>query len=271
MKKTIILLTIICLVISNSAFAVDFNDGESYIASRSAIIEITTNNSIIVKMLLSQAINYQDAFNNRLSDRVYHYIVERIFDNKLMQGQKITESDIAKELKISNAPVREAMIKLDQEGWINRYPNRGAYISNYKDPESCKQLYSLRLCLEMGAFSHLTEIASEQQLAELERIVLDIENGIEKHQISAYRQADTIFHLTVAEFAGGQRLREMLSPVLMQIFVIVFSQNFNPKDESPVANHRALYEAIASHDSMKSRMLISEHIHSQALAHNIEM
>ncbi len=224
------------------------------------------NSTAVVRIITDRA-----AFRSRLSDRVYHYIVERIFENELASGQKITESDIAKELRISTAPVREAMIRLDQEGWIDRYPNRGAYISNHRDSESCRQLYSLRLCLEIGAFSHLAVTASEEQIAELERIVQDIEKGIETHKISPYCQADATFHLAVAEFAGGQRLRDMLRPVVTQIFVIVFSQGLTPKDVSLAACHRALYEAIASHDPHKASMLISEHIYSQAMAHNIEI
>jgi DNA-binding GntR family transcriptional regulator len=228
--------------------------------------DTTRSISLISRKLIEKA-----AFSIRLSDRVHDYIVERIFENELAQGQKITESDIAKQLKISTAPVREAMIRLDQEGWIDRYPNRGACISNHTDAENYRQLYSLRLCLETGAFSHLAVTATNEQLAELERIVQDLEEGIASHQVTPYRQADTGFHLTVAEFAGGQRLKEMLSPVLMQTFVLVFSQDFSPIDESPTACHRALYEAIASHDPHKASKLISEHIQSQAVAHNMEI
>jgi len=211
------------------------------------------------------------AFNHRLSDRVYDYVVERIFINDLKQGQKITESDIAKELQISTAPVREAMIRLGQEGWVDRFPNRGAYISNHRDAENCRTLYSLRLCLETGAFSHLAQTATDYEINALDNIVKELEQGIEKHQVSPYRQADTVFHLAVAEFAGGQRLKEMLSPVLMQIFSTVFSHDFTPKDECPSATHRELYRSIASHDPEKASRLISDHIYSQATAHGIEV
>ena len=210
-------------------------------------------------------------FKHRLSDRVHDYVVERIFNNELKQGQKITESEMANELLISTAPIREAMIRLDQEGWIDRFPNRGAYISKHSDIDSCRKLYSLRLCLEYGAFFHLAQTATDDQLKVLDSIVKDLEKGVEEHQVSPYRQADTIFHLTVAEFAGGKRLKEMLSPVLMQTFVIVFSKDFTPKDESPAATHRSLYEAIASHDPKKATQLISDHIYSQAKAHDIEI
>ena len=232
-------------------------------------IDFRTTNTSAKKSMVSLVSPNRQSFGNRLSDRVYDYVVERIFKNDFKQGQKITESDLAKELKISTAPVREAMIKLDQEGWIDRFPNRGAYISNHSDCDNCQQLYSLRLCLEIGAFSHLAATASVEQIAELERIVIELEEGIETSQVSPYRQADTVFHLAVAEFAGGVRLREMLSPVLMQIFVIVFSHDFIPKDESLSASHRALFEAIATHDPKHASELISEHIHSQASAHNI--
>ena len=221
--------------------------------------------------MLSVVTSGKPIFNNRLSDRVYDYVVERIFLNELKQGQKITESDMAKDLRISTAPVREAMIKLDQEGWIERFPNRGAYISNHRDTDSCKQLYSLRLCLEIGAFSCLAQTATEEQLQFLMSVVIDLERGVEEHQVSPYRQADTVFHLSIAEFAGGQRLKEMLNPVLMQIFSNVFSQDFTAKDESPASTHRSLYESIASHDHEKASTLITEHIHSQARAHNIEI
>ena len=221
--------------------------------------------------LISLVMTDRSMFKNRLSDQVYNYVVAQIFENKLVQGQKITESELAKELQISTAPVREAMIRLDQEGWIDRFPNRGAYISNHHDADNHRQLYSLRLCLEIGAFAHLAQTATAEQLGQLERIVDELEQGIEHMQVAQYRQADTGFHLAIAEFAGGVRLREMLKPVLMQIFVIVFSRDFTPKDENPAASHRALYDAIASGDPEKASNLISEHIYSQAKAHDIEI
>jgi len=212
------------------------------------------------------------AFNERISDKVYNYIIEKTFENKLKQGQKITEAEIAKELQISTAPVREAMIRLDQEGWIRRYPNRGAYINNHVDKENCRNLYALRLCLEVGAFWRLTADANKKQIQQLEMILEQIEEGIQHKHVSSYRAADVVFHLAVAEFAGGKRLRDMLQPVLMQIFVIVFSNSdFIPKDESQTATHRDLLNAITSGDCNKSIRVITEHIYSQAKAHNIEI
>ena len=101
-------------------------------------------------MLASLRTFNDNPFYGRLSDHVYKYVVENIFENELSQGQKITEAGLAKELQISTAPVREAMIRLAQEGWIKRIPNRGACVNNHVDPDNYRRLYSLRLCLEIG-------------------------------------------------------------------------------------------------------------------------
>ena len=55
-----------------------------------------------------------------LPDRIYDYILTQIFLGKLLFGERVRESEITNELKISSVPVREAIIRLREEGWIER-------------------------------------------------------------------------------------------------------------------------------------------------------
>ena len=75
-----------------------------------------------------------------LSEKVYDYVVENISNGNWPFGSKIVERQVAKELGISHIPVREAMEKLKQNGWVNRIANRGAFVRDCTSSARMRQI-----------------------------------------------------------------------------------------------------------------------------------
>src|SRR3990170_6280284 len=73
-----------------------------------------------------------------------------ILGGRLQPGQPITERQLAHELQISRAPIREALRDLEKEGLIVTRPHKGTYIASYSD-EDVREIYSLRATLETMA------------------------------------------------------------------------------------------------------------------------
>ena len=207
-----------------------------------------------------------------LADQVYENLLTTLVfpDNtaEIAYGSKITESEIAKRLQISNGPVREALFRLRQEGWVKTYPNRGSYLVDFSDSEIAGEIYRFRLNMETGAFFTLARSITKSQLSQLRTILDELERAIEKSEIVEFRKADIDFHLKVVELSGGKSYQAVYRPKLLQWYAMAFhlliqsmgSEQYRHCLEAPgTSSHRALFEAMVQHDGVKAAKLISGH------------
>ena len=207
-----------------------------------------------------------------LADQVYEHVLTTVVfpedGGEIRYGGKITESDIAKTLEISNGPVREALFRLRQEGWIKTYPNRGSYMVDFRDPEIAREIYRFRVSLETGAFYTLAKSITAEQLSQLKVIIELLEKARQTSEIVGFRKADIDFHLKVVELAGGESYQAMYRPKLLQWYAMSFhvlmesmgSEEYKRHLEAPgTSSHCELLGALAGHDSVEAARLISKH------------
>lgn len=211
--------------------------------------------------------NHDNAIR-RLSDGVYEHILsELVFPddtNELGIGEKITETQIASNLKMSNGPVRDAMARLRREGWIVTLHNRGSYIVDLTQPERSREIYDFRITVEIGAFHKLAKTITDAQLAELKAYLIMTQNAMSEDNLLAYRKADAGFHLKIIEMAGGQSLRDAVTPKLLQWFALsrcVLKNTFKDDRSALVraVSHRDLYECLENHDCITASDMIANH------------
>ncbi len=206
--------------------------------------------------------------NHRLSDVVYEHVLSKLVfpDNQdeLRIGGKITEAEIASDLKMSNGPIRDAMVRLRREGWIITLHNRGSYVIDFTEHEKSREIYKFRLSVETGAFYTLAKTITDSQLSELKAYQIMTEKGIHDNELLAYRKADAKFHLKVIEMAGGQSLREAATPKLLQWFALsrcvlddTFDDDRNILGKS--VTHGELITMLENRDSEASADLIVNH------------
>lgn len=208
-----------------------------------------------------------------LAEQAYEHILAQIVfpdnaDSYIQYGGKITESKIANALQVSNGPVREAIFRLREEGWIKTIGNRGSYLVDFSDPQIAGQIYRFRLAFETGAFYTLAAVISDQQIEELNAILTKLEKAKEQSDIAGFRQADIMFHLQVVEFAGGPQYKEVYRSKLLQWYAMTYYQlvetmgreNYSHHLEaSGRPSHRDMFNAIAGHNSSLAAELISQH------------
>src|SRR4026208_1189084 len=97
-----------------------------------------------------------------LSARVYNQIKQLILCNEIMPGQKLHHQQLSERLGVSRTPVREALTRLVQEGYVSFLPNRGFTCKEIRLQEA-EELYELRESLEAfaveKAIANLTDAA----------------------------------------------------------------------------------------------------------------
>ncbi|HOM77180.1 MAG TPA: GntR family transcriptional regulator [Anaerohalosphaeraceae bacterium] len=209
-----------------------------------------------------------------LSEDAYEHILAHIVfpqDNNssgIQYGGKITESKIANVLQMSNGPVREAIYRLRQEGWIQTIGNRGSFFVDFSDPAIASQIYQFRLSFETGAFYTLAAKITDAQLNQLYSILTALEQAKQNSDMVEFRKSDILFHLQVVEFAGGEHYKQIFRSKLLQWYAMSYQllvramgkENYSHTLEAPgTPTHRELYEALAGHNSALAAERISKH------------
>jgi len=240
--------------------------------------------------------------NKSMSQKVYDHIIRKIYLQEVEWGRRITEADLGKEIGVSTAPVREALVRLQHDGWIESHPNQGSYLVNYYHPQQFRQTMLLRKTMEIGVFYQLARVRTPEQLREMKKIIELMERALTEKDYLMYRHADTSFHLSAALFVGGQRLRNFFEPLLLQCFILTAaieqpgvipnihseghegtdsSEKIDPIQQSYEAvltgdtektgkrSHQEIYEAVVVGDSEKAALAVYEHFSGRRYGYDI--
>jgi DNA-binding GntR family transcriptional regulator len=189
------------------------------------------------------------------------------FSYAVVCGVKITESTLVKSLGISNGPVREALFRLQQEGWIRTVGNKGSFLVDFSDPEIARQIYLFRQCFESGTFYSLAGSVTPEQTDVLRQILETMKTAGKESNSVSYRKADLKFHLQAAEFAIGPAYAQLFRPKLMQSFAVAFhvltkagrTERERYRQNLDVLSHQDLLAALVARDSKQAARLITSH------------
>ena len=107
---------------------------------------------------------------SQLKDQVYQELKQAIVDLRLEPGQPLREATLSAQLGVSKTPVREALVRLQEEGLVTIEPYRGATVSGYAH-DDLVEIYELREILEGACARHAATSMTATHLAELQRIV----------------------------------------------------------------------------------------------------
>ncbi|MBB6251968.1 GntR family transcriptional regulator [Nitrospirillum iridis] len=193
-----------------------------------------------------------------LPDQAYEIVREHILLGTMAPGTAVQQGAIAGQLGISKIPLREALSRLEQDGLVTSFPNRG-YVVNTLTAEEATEVFALRLKLEPGATADGARraTAADRDHARDELLALEREQGTAG---TGHVTLNRAFHMALIRPAGGitGQLMERLH-VLSERYVRV---HLEPQGRAGRAReeHRALFEAWASGDAPAVEALTGQHI-----------
>lgn len=186
--------------------------------------------------------------------RVYRLLKEAILQCKFVPGDFLIEADLARQCKTSRTPVREACNRLCQEGWIAQTRYKG-----YRIPEislrEIAEIYEYRKVLECFTSGRAAEIASDAQLQDL-AATLEIENG-SNPDAEAFVQANEVFHVTLANLAGNQRISDQVKSILEHVHRL---DVLGARRHSEWMSHQQIVAALQAHDPEGARRAMAAHL-----------
>jgi DNA-binding GntR family transcriptional regulator len=210
-----------------------------------------------------------------LGERVHTILEERILDGRLPPGERLVETELARQLGVSRGPIREALHQLAREGWLEVRPRQGTYVREYREEElmdffevrSLLEIEGARLAARAVATNARSDVA--ELLADLERTLerarelsADLASGDESTLVDArqfHRDASRRFHRTVASLSGSKALAE-LSEHLAKRTRWYFSPRVLDRREAAWVEHAELTAAIAKGDEDEAVTVMRRHM-----------
>lgn len=199
------------------------------------------------------------------TEHVYSNIRKRILKLELEPGQKISENQMAEEYGVSRSIIHSAFVRLNQQGLLTVYPQRGTYVTQI-DLRFIEDLLVLRTAVEKEA---VYELLVELSIEKRNDLIVKLEANLEKQE--EYRDAeiydlnfqtlDSEFHKVICESVGRYRLVEMLGDLMLHI---VRWRNFDVAFDKRMPNlidqHRDIVEALKTGNLARVQKAIAVHL-----------
>ncbi|HEY1653985.1 MAG TPA: GntR family transcriptional regulator [Candidatus Tumulicola sp.] len=192
--------------------------------------------------------------------RVAAVLRDRIVEGTLAPGSRIVELEVSRELGVSRSPVREALLKLAEEGLAAIVPYRGAIVSPLRR-ERFVELTEFRIALERFALDRLTERADAGSLDALRARVAAMRRALHAGNRRSAVDEDLALHRAIVAMAGNALLERAYDGLLAQIrlYIHVTSARYQ-RSEELAEEHEALLAAIAARDFPRARAVLDAHI-----------
>jgi len=147
-----------------------------------------------------------------LRQSVYDALVEFIVNRTFRPGAHLVESELAAELGVSRQPVREALQRLNTEGWVELRPGHGAYV-HVPTEEEADQLLAVRSLLEAEAARLAALNATDDGIARLRKLRRRGVEALEADDVEAMVGANADLHVAITELSGNAPLAELTAQV----------------------------------------------------------
>jgi DNA-binding GntR family transcriptional regulator len=202
--------------------------------------------------------------------RVADLLRERISSGEIEPGARIVELDVARELSVSRSPIREALLKLSEEGLVQILPYRGAIVVALRR-EQIKELLEFRLALERFALERLLAGRDGGALEMLREHVVEISEAIHAKDFKRAVEADLETHRAIVTLAGNQLLAAAYDGLLTRIRIYIrITSAYYERVEDLADEHVALLDAVERGDGALAQRILDAHIlhgFTQALDH----
>ncbi len=194
------------------------------------------------------------------SSRIYAELRDELVSLQRRPGEPISEAQIAVSYGLSRTPVREAILKLADEGLVDIFPQSGIFVSRIP-LAALPQAIIIRKALEETTARLASECATASQVLNLHSILQRQREADAAGDRDAFHQADEAFHATIAEVAGYPGIWTLIQQV--KVHVDRYRRLTLPQAgrmTQVIAEHTPILRAIEAHDPSAARIAMESHL-----------
>lgn len=176
-----------------------------------------------------------------LKDHVYNYISEKINEGSLKPNEKINEKSIMDDLNISRTPVREALIQLATEGYLENIPRKG-FIVRPLNKKKAMEIYVILGVLDSFAANLSMDLLSEKDIQDMENLTKEMDDVISNYDFKEYYKLQMDFHSIYINKCENEELIRILN---------LLKRNFIKQTYSGVEKEKLKYILYETNDEHK--------------------
>lgn len=188
-----------------------------------------------------------------LKDHVYNFITEEINKGNLKPESKINEQHICEILNVSRTPVREALIQLASDGFLENVPRKGFVIKGLSEQEALDN-YMIIGALDGLAASLACKNIKKQEIDAMNHFIKNMDIAIDSNDLEVYHQQQKLFHQVYTDRCGNDSLIDMLNRIKLKLVKKSYGVVYAEKDiQSILRNtnneHREIVELFENKDA----------------------
>lgn len=200
-----------------------------------------------------------------LKEQVYKHLREVIIRGELEPDKIYSEQSFAELLNVSRTPVREAILQLKNEDFLEIHPNKGFSVKKVTISDVRKILH-LRIAIEGYCCMYLAEHAASPKakpvIEELEGLLENLET-IEREHLTTmdFMECDLRFHTAIVKFCGNPQMVSIMQSLRSRVDRIgTFSLGWGNRMDLAIHEHRNLLNCIEAGDGIGSYTALREHV-----------
>ncbi|NND90187.1 MAG: GntR family transcriptional regulator [Granulosicoccus sp.] len=172
---------------------------------------------------------------------------------------RLDERKLAEQLGISRTPIREALARLEQEGFVDIQPRKGVYVKP-KTLDEVLEMVVVWAALESMAARLVTQVASDEEIAGLRELGVMHSDDSSRADIQEYSEANIAFHQRILELSGCALLKETADGLLQHMYAVRRrAMREGDRINRSVVDHMAIIEAIETRQGDLAARLVREH------------
>lgn len=188
-------------------------------------------------------INQKPSGNHLLRVQVYDYLQEQMRRGVLKPGASISVKQLIEELGISRTPLREALLLLQEQGFVSILPQRGVRI-NQLTLKDVREIYEILGGIESRVILSVFYRIGKKEIRAMERLNHAMEKAIEKGDMDLYNSSNIEFHDVILNLSDNERMLSYVKVLKRQLYDFPkrdFGRQWNEKN---LSEHRMLIRLI---------------------------
>ena len=195
-----------------------------------------------------------------LGEIIHGYLKKMIMRGDIPDNQRLSEGELVKMMGVSRTPIRQALERLEQQGFIRKL-SYGGYEIKRLTRKDIEEIYGIRSVLESYAASLATKRITQATLRKLEQIIQRSRTALDNDDLSAFVELNTKFHDSLYQASGSEQLYLMiqnLGDYLHRYRKVILFLKSNRKDS--LRDHETMMSGMRAGEADLVEKLVKEHV-----------
>lgn len=195
-----------------------------------------------------------------LKEKAYQILRRMILTGEFRGGTQVVEADLVTRLQIGRTPIRESVLRLEQEGLVRIVPHKGIFI-NEMSLKEIQDLIQLRFCLELFAIREAISYITDNDIEGMSQIVDLQEQAMQECDMYEYMELDQRFHQKIFEIIGNDRMLRIMGNLSDQLVACgIRGLRKQERLVQVIIEHREVVRALSKRDANAAFEAVKLHL-----------